>query len=114
MNRNVWVVGQQGKPIWELGGIFSTEEAAIAACTEETDCYWELPMDQDLGRETIEKGIFPNLNVPEGWYIIGPASAVPGDGVFFPGGEVTILDENLFDKMPIVLRRKSWAVRRKA
>jgi len=112
MSRNVWVVGQQGKPIWELGGIFSTKEGAIAACTEKTDCYWELPMDQDLGRETIEKGIFPNLSVPEGWYVIAPDQAVAGDGVLFPDGSISVLDDTLFEHLPVTLRRDSWAVRK--
>lgn len=57
--RSVWAVAQTEKAEWELGGIFTTEEKAIAACTLPTDCYWELPVDQDLGRDTIAKGIFP-------------------------------------------------------
>jgi hypothetical protein len=45
--------------IWELGGIYSTEALALAACTEPTDCMWPVAIDVDLGRETTAVGLYP-------------------------------------------------------
>lgn len=52
----VWIVTQLPDPDaqWELGGIFTTEAAADAACTLPTDGYWESELDVDFGRETQE------------------------------------------------------------
>jgi hypothetical protein len=58
----VWVVAQDKTPEpWELGGIYSTEALAAAACTESGDCYWPVTVDQFLGRETTEMrdAVFP-------------------------------------------------------
>lgn len=55
----VYAVAQTEKEEWELGGIYTTEEKAIAACTLPTDCYWPIELDKDLGRETDAQGIFP-------------------------------------------------------
>ena len=49
---------------------------------------------------------------PEGWHLIAPADAVPGDGVLLPDGTVTVLDDQLFDAFSIDVRRASWTVRR--
>jgi hypothetical protein len=58
----VWVVAQvksDDGDIWELGGIFSTEEKALAACTEPNDCMWSVSMDEAIARETIRVGVYP-------------------------------------------------------
>lgn len=47
-----------------------------------------------------------------GWRLIAPADAVPGDGALMPDGTVVVLDDRLFDAFPVDVRRKSWAVRR--
>lgn len=51
----VWVVAQDKTP-WELRGIFTSEDAARALCTEPEDCLWRVRLDTDLGRETT---VFP-------------------------------------------------------
>lgn len=48
----VWVVSDTSKRTWELGGVFTTEQAAREACTETNDGYWPVPVNQWLGRET--------------------------------------------------------------
>lgn len=49
---------------------------------------------------------------PEGWKIIPPADAVPGDGVYRVGFGVALLGPMMFDPIPIEARRQLWAVRR--
>jgi len=51
---------------------------------------------------------------PNGWELIAPSEAVAGDGVLLPDGSVSVLDERVFDPIPLEIRRKSWAVRRLA
>jgi len=60
MANTVWVVAQNktfddaGWAVdWELGGVFTTEEAARAACTVPTDAMWPVALDTPIGRETI-------------------------------------------------------------
>jgi hypothetical protein len=38
---------------WDLGGVFSTQAGARAACTEPGDCYWPITLDVFLGRDTV-------------------------------------------------------------
>jgi hypothetical protein len=38
---------------WDLAGVFSTEELARSHCTERTDCYWPVNVDEYLGRPTF-------------------------------------------------------------
>jgi hypothetical protein len=64
----VWVVAQikstneQGWATdWDLGGIYTTEARARAACTQPTDATWPAPLDTDLGRATIEP---PGISYP--------------------------------------------------
>jgi hypothetical protein len=111
---SVWVLAQQDKPTWELGGIFTSEERAIAACKVRTDGYWEVPLNEDLGRETviIEAAIFPLLNIPEGWHLIAPDQAEAGDAILLPDDTFTLLDVEMFEKFAIELRRQSFAIRR--
>ena len=45
--------------VWELGGVFSSEELAVAACTEPTDCVWPVTMDEVQPRGTVEVGSYP-------------------------------------------------------
>lgn len=61
MSRTVWVVaqikstdGQGWATDWDLGGVFSTEYNARAACTEPSDAMWPVQLDQPLGRATVE------------------------------------------------------------
>jgi hypothetical protein len=44
---------------WELGGIFTTKEKAIAACVDEWDGIWEQELDVPSPLETIELGYYP-------------------------------------------------------
>ncbi|MFD5058247.1 hypothetical protein [Streptomyces sp. NPDC058394] len=60
MAGSVWVVAQissttdEGWALdWDLGGIYTTEDDARAACTRPTDATWPVPLDTDLGRLTI-------------------------------------------------------------
>ncbi|MCM1972313.1 hypothetical protein [Streptomyces sp. G1] len=49
----LWVVGQvKGDGSWDLGGVFSTREKAVAVCTEPDDSVWSVQLDQFLGHET--------------------------------------------------------------
>lgn len=55
----VWVMaqikgytGEEHGWKWELGGIFTTKEKAIAACVDQNDCIWEDPVDVAFSRET--------------------------------------------------------------
>lgn len=48
-----------------------------------------------------------------GWRLIAPIEAVPGDGLLLPSGEIHVLDEHLmFEAIPLEVRRVTWAVRR--
>lgn len=49
---------------------------------------------------------------PEGWALIAPIEAKPGDGVLLPDGIIRVLDSSLFDPIPLETRRRSWAIRR--
>jgi len=60
MAGSVWVVAQinsttdEGWALdWDLGGIYTTEGDARAACTRPTDAMWPVLLDTDLGRPTI-------------------------------------------------------------
>ncbi len=58
----VWVVVQVKTPdgrTFEIGGIYTTEERALAACTEPTDSMFSIMLDTDLGRETTLVGVYP-------------------------------------------------------
>ena len=62
--RMVWVMGQvksQDGSVWELGGVFSTEDKAVAACAGAEDCVWPVALDEVLPRETVEekRGYYP-------------------------------------------------------
>ncbi|HCA86365.1 MAG TPA: hypothetical protein DEQ61_13195 [Streptomyces sp.] len=57
----LWVVAQiksfdaEGWALdWDLGGVFSTEDKARAACSEPRDAMWPVTLDTFLGRETVE------------------------------------------------------------
>lgn len=51
----VWVAGQcHGGPAWELLGVFSTEQAAVAACTAEDDFVGPVPLDTVLPTESVD------------------------------------------------------------
>lgn len=54
----------------------------------------------------------PPPHCPDGWRLIAPADAVPGDGVLVPTGVIIQLDERMFDPYPRLVRQSSWAVRR--
>ena len=64
----LWLCGQYHKPdpvknlAWEFQGIFSTKEAAIAACRKRE--YWIAPieLDQEWPDETMDE--FPGLYYP--------------------------------------------------
>lgn len=49
---------------------------------------------------------------PEGWKLIAPTDAVPGDGVLVPTGVIITLDERMFGPYSRIVRQSSWAVRR--
>jgi hypothetical protein len=64
----VWVVVQvksDDGSVFEIGGIYSTEALALAACTERTDCMWPVTVDLDLGRETTVIGVYPVTGGPQ-------------------------------------------------
>jgi hypothetical protein len=70
MSDTVWIVAQnrsfdeQGwASDWDLGGVFSSEEKARAACMEPTDSMWAVTLDEVLPRERIEP---PGLTFPLG------------------------------------------------
>lgn len=52
----LWAMGQVKNAdgsAWELGGVFSTREQAVAACMEPTDCVFSVVVDRVLPRETV-------------------------------------------------------------
>jgi hypothetical protein len=56
----VWVVAQikkfdsQGMGIdWDLGGVFTTKEAAVEVCDQPGDAVWPVELDTFLGRPTV-------------------------------------------------------------
>lgn len=52
----LWGMGQvksQDGSVWELGGVFSTRELAVAAREEPTDCVFSIVVDRSLSRETV-------------------------------------------------------------
>ena len=56
----VWVVGQwyreaeDGRQVWEMAGVFSTEEKAVAACRTANYFVGPLPVDTEFPHETVE------------------------------------------------------------
>lgn len=48
---------------------------------------------------------------PDGWHLIAPTEAVVGDGLLRPDGSIVILDDTVFERFPVEVRRGSWAVR---
>lgn len=51
----LWIMGQTKSPdgsVWELGGVFSSREKAVAACLERTDCVFPATVDEVYGRKT--------------------------------------------------------------
>ncbi|MFI7448092.1 hypothetical protein ACIBQX_11390 [Nonomuraea sp. NPDC049714] len=59
---SLWIMGQvksQDGSLWELGGVFSSREKAVAACVEPTDCVWPVVLDEVAPRETVEVGSYP-------------------------------------------------------
>jgi hypothetical protein len=61
MPDTVWVVAQikatdeQGWATdWDLGGVFTTEDKARAACTTDSDAMWPVQLDEAYGRHTVE------------------------------------------------------------
>ncbi|MFJ8555299.1 hypothetical protein [Streptomyces sp. NPDC093676] len=70
MAETVWVVAQvksfnaEGWALdWDLGGIYTTEDAARSACTQPGDSMWPVQLNQPLPRETVEP---PGLEYPAG------------------------------------------------
>lgn len=66
----VWVVAQvkgandEGWATdWDLGGVFTTEEKAQAACIDPGDAMWPVTLDKPLGRDTVEP---PGITYPKG------------------------------------------------
>ncbi len=60
--RQLWVMGQVKSAdgnVWELGGVFSSEEKAVAACVEPTDCVWPIALDEIQPRGVVEVGSYP-------------------------------------------------------
>lgn len=47
--------------VWELQGVFDTEEAAKAACRDDTYCYFLVKLNESVPHETIvrDDAIFP-------------------------------------------------------
>ena len=50
--------------------------------------------------------------VGEGWRLIAPADAVPGDSILLPGGRIEMLGQAMFEAYGTEVRRMSWAIRR--
>jgi hypothetical protein len=44
----VWVVGQYREPSWDIQGVFSSEEKAVAACRHANYFVGPMPLDADL------------------------------------------------------------------
>ena len=62
MTDRVWIVVQvksaDGRT-FEIGGVYTSEERALAACTEPTDATFALDLDTDYGRETTLVPVYP-------------------------------------------------------
>lgn len=48
---------------WDLGGVFSTRERAVAACVHPDDCIWETELDHAYPRATVPVEAFFPLRV---------------------------------------------------
>ncbi|MBK5994921.1 hypothetical protein JHN53_25410 [Streptomyces sp. MBT58] len=66
----VWVVaqvkefdGEGWATDWDLGGVFTTETKARAACTAPGDCMWAVHLDEAIGRT---KAVPPGITYPAG------------------------------------------------
>jgi hypothetical protein len=46
---------------WDLGGVFSSEDKARAACTGPSDAVWPVTLDEFLGRDRVEP---PGISYP--------------------------------------------------
>lgn len=64
----LWIVAQvktfddQGWALdWDLGGVFSSEDMARAACTGPSDAVWSVTLDESLGRDRVEP---PGISYP--------------------------------------------------
>jgi hypothetical protein len=81
----------------------------------------EVPARRDLLAKQPEPMVpielpraIPNVQpiAPEGWKLIAPSEAKPGDGVYRVGFGVALLGPMMFDPIPIEARCQLWAVRR--
>ncbi|WP_328920657.1 hypothetical protein OG911_28045 [Streptomyces sp. NBC_00208] len=68
MAATVWVVAQvrsftdEGWALdWDLGGVFTTEAKARAACNAPGDAMWSMQLDEPLGRPRVEP---PGITYP--------------------------------------------------
>jgi len=61
MSDEVWVVTRPKSASWDLMGVFSTEQKAVAACTSEIDFIWPMKIDEKAPEETVvhERGYRP-------------------------------------------------------
>lgn len=57
----VWIVaqvqsfGEHGwAQRWDVGGVFSTKEKALAVCSTPNDAIWSMTLDEFVGHETLE------------------------------------------------------------
>lgn len=57
----VWILGQLHDGCWDLGGVFSTKDKAVAQYRGSSDCVWPVEIDEFLGVETYSP---PNLEFP--------------------------------------------------
>lgn len=58
----LWIVAQvkSNEPrVWELGGVFSSEDKARAVCNKTSDCLFAVELDELLSRETVDVGVYP-------------------------------------------------------
>jgi hypothetical protein len=57
----VWIVAQvlsKDGRTWELGGVFTSRDKALAVCTQPGDAIWPVTLDRFLGRASVAKPAF--------------------------------------------------------
>lgn len=103
--------GDQAIPVRPHGGGGAPPwSGVIEWLRQHPGCHVALRNEYGVTEEITDESKLPTA--PEGWKLIAPSEAKPGDGVYRVGFGVALLGPMMFDPIPIEIRWESWAVRR--